>query len=658
MHSIKLRYALLLTIWLPVTAFAQLERHAPGRQAPAKTSVNQNARQHAIDTVIRFLPFWDDFSFANGHPTDSLWILNNTVFVNDGQAINPPSLNVATFDGYNENGLPYSTVPDETGYGDTLASQPIDLDAVPDMYQNSIYLSFFYQPGGNSEMPDPDDFLKLEFKSDEGWKEIHKFRVKSNSDPTIFYDTAIQIPLPIPDSIPNYFHKKFQFRFMSFGNISGPYDGWHLDYVYLNRRVNDNEETLNDYDINEFDKNTNISDRAISTPFTTILRNEYYAMPYSHFLIDPASNLQDNLSLQLFSLIDADFPQSSNYFSYATITNYSSGVPTTIFDEYIESDKSIGDPLPSREYSIRQINVLPDASTFVSADSSKVFVKIIVNSGDMNDTIDYFNRYIPINFRLNDSLSRTFTLSNYYAYDDGVAEYAMSLAAQGNQFAYRFVMDNDVDEDVLNGAYIYFPFAGGTVPETMQIFIFPDKAGKPDSASIYRQTIAVSRTANSLFTEIDFTHGVLVSDTFYIGYTETETGKPDRIRIGLDASHDTGDQMYTRNTVYHQWLLNDQLTGSAMIRPRFGTAPLISGVEDRPNPVSIYPNPNKGEFYMKGPLDNLQIITLTGQSVSFQVEHLQDTKKITLQGAAPGLYIVRYRSGSKVYTNKILVKEY
>jgi hypothetical protein len=94
-----------------------------------------------------------------------------------------------------------------------------------------------------------------------------------------------------------------------------------------------------------------------------------------------------------------------------------------------------------------------------------------------------------------------------------------------------------------------------------------------------------------------------------------------------------------------------------MIRPRFGEAPVITGVEDEPNPVSIYPNPNRGEFYMKGPVDNLQIITLTGQSVGFRVEQQPDAKKIIIQGTAPGLYIVRYRSGSKVYTNKILIKE-
>jgi hypothetical protein len=321
------------------------------------------------------------------------------------------------------------------------------------------------------------------------------------------------------------------------------------------------------------------------------------------------------------------------------------------------TDATFGFALPSREYSTRLIDVLPDPSIFVPADSSKIFAELIANVGDMKDTIDYFSRYDPINFRSNDTVSHTFTLSNYYAYDDGVAEYSMTLAAQGNMFAYRFVMDADAGQDILNGISIYFPYAGGSVPPDMQIFVFRDKAGKPDSAWVYRQTIPVTRTANNLFTEIPFTHGVAVQDTFYIGYLETETGGPERIRIGLDASHDTGDRMYVRNTVYHPWLQNDELEGSAMIRPRFGNAPLISGVEDGANPVSIYPNPNTGEFYMKGRVDNLQVISLTGQLIGFSIEQMSDTKKVMLWGTAPGLYIVRYKSGSKVYTNKILVKE-
>jgi hypothetical protein len=671
-HTIRLSYILLFVLLLPVAAFAQLKKYSPARTAPKKVLVNeQNTRRHAANPVT--LPFWDDFSSVKGHSADSLlWINNNKVFINDGQGINPPSINVATFDGYNENGVPYSNAPLETGYGDTLESQPIKLKSVPIAQRNNIYLSFFYQPGGNSEMPNPSDFLKLEFKGKNGWVEIKRFYVKPNVDRTVFYDTAIQIPQtivvngPVNDTI--FFQDDFQFRFTSFGRLSGAYDAWHLDYVYLNRRVNDDQEALDDFGnptalptskVNEFDKNTNINDRTTTRPLSTIFTNGYWSMPRRHFnakvhLVKP--------DVSLYSLKHVTFPfQAVNYSSYATITHYKDGAVTTSFDGTVDPLATPFEPqpefqgIPILEHVTVQVKNLPDTSTFrANSDSTKIFFQVNFNSGD--NLLDYYPRYTDIDFRTNDTLQHTFTLSNYYAYDDGVAEYSAGLAVQGNQLAYRFIM-GDITQDTLNGAYIYFPYFGGTVPETMQLFVFKNDNGKPNINEFYSQTVPVSRTANNLFSEITFTEGVVVSDTFYIGYVETQTGAPDRIRIGLDASHNTGQHMFYRNTILHAWQQNTVVEGSLMIRPRFGEATVITDIEKPLKPVTIYPNPNKGEFYMKGVvdrIDRLQIITSTGQPVSFAIENFDDTKKITLR-AAPGLYLVRYQSGAKVYTDKIIV---
>lgn len=653
-------YYLLLLLCLPVIAFSQIKQYGPARKAPAKVAPFTNAKRHAVNPVA--LPFWDDFSFAKGTHADSLlWINNDKVFVNDGQAINPPSINVATFDGYNASGRPYSSVALETGYGDTLESQPILLGNVPVPDRDKIYLSFFYQAGGNSEMPNPSDFLKLEFKSTTGWVEIHRFTIKSNADPSVFYDTAIQIPVATLPGEREYFHNQFQFRFTSFGRLSGSYDAWHLDYVYLNRRVNDNEEVINNSDsdqVNENDKNTNISDRTTSNPFTTIFKNGYFSMPRTHF--NEKKDLTKPL-LSLYSLKYVSFDQPISYSSYFTITHFTSGTANTTFDGVLtypnDADGVISFPaLPPLTHVTAPIRALPDSSLLIApADSTYIYTRIAIEGGDNDPGKDYYARYAPINFKLNDTLEHTFILSNYYAYDDGVAEYSAALAAQGNQFAYRFVMDSGVGKDTLNGVYFYFPFAGGTVPESVRIFVFEDDAGKPDSAFTYSLTVPVTRSDNNLFTEIDFTEGVIVKDTFYIGYEETITGKSDRIRIGLDASHDTGNQMYYRNTVYHPWIQNTDLKGSLMIRPRFGPATVITGTEDKIEQAAIYPNPNRGEFYIKGRAENIQVISLTGQSIGFYSEQSGEEKKIILQSVHPGIYVIRYRIGAKVLTGKILV---
>ena len=84
------------------------------------------------------------------------------------------------------------------------------------------------------------------------------------------------VPIIVPIAGDQYFHSDFQFRFQSFGRLSGPYDTWNLDYVYLNqgRSVDD----------------TSFPDRAITSPLTSLF-SSYYAMPLKHFLIDPAASI-------------------------------------------------------------------------------------------------------------------------------------------------------------------------------------------------------------------------------------------------------------------------------------------------------------------------------------------------------------------------------
>jgi hypothetical protein len=112
------------------------------------------------------LPFWDDFSFSNSeyYPHDSLWLYGNSVSLNDGQAIHPPSKGVATFDGLDSLGLPYNVAnPLQKGYADKLVSNPIALNTVRIGNRDSVFLSFFYQLGAQGENPDPGDLLVVEF---------------------------------------------------------------------------------------------------------------------------------------------------------------------------------------------------------------------------------------------------------------------------------------------------------------------------------------------------------------------------------------------------------------------------------------------------------------------------------------------------------------
>lgn len=592
---------------------------------------NPTSRIHAVSPIP--LPFWDDFSFAKqGHAADSLWINNAQVLVSGGQAIKTPTLNVATFDGLDKNGIPYSPSPTDNldfGYRDTLESQPIKMTAVTVPFRNNVFLSFFYQGGGNGEIPDPNDFLRLEFKNNTGnWETILTIHVDDGFDPTVFYDTLVRI------NQTKFYHDDFRFRFISNGRKSGRYDAWHLDYVYLNVR-------------NSFDMNTSISDRAITKPITSVL-GEYYSMPYSHFVSNASVNFTKPY-FELNNLKDTTFAQVVNYTSYFKITNYLNGTGSNSFNGVLDFEEGIG-ALPSLGRATYQLLNLPATSNFNPlADSADIVVKLGFNSGD-ND-YDYYSRYAPIDFRVNDTITYAFRLTDYYAYDDGEAEYAAGLTTAGNYFAYQFIMDTP-QQDTLSNLSIYFPYVAGSGASTMNLIIFDDQNGKPGNI-LYEESIPVTRTANNEFTNLQLEQGVILKDTFYIGYREPFSG---RVRIGLDKSYNATNRMYFKATEAGLWS-NNWITGSMMIRPHFGKPKdIVVGVAEISNPATFYPNPNAGEFYGKGRMENLHILNITGQAVNFTFEDWGEEKKINMTASPAGLYLIRYKSGSQLFTEKIIIK--
>src|SRR5262245_4981164 len=99
-RKIKL-HCIFIFSWLAGTATAQLAVYPLEKKSERPLS----ARTKAVVPIS--LPFWDDFSFVTeNHAVDSLWVNNAQVLVGDGQAINPPTIHVATFDGLNQNGAP------------------------------------------------------------------------------------------------------------------------------------------------------------------------------------------------------------------------------------------------------------------------------------------------------------------------------------------------------------------------------------------------------------------------------------------------------------------------------------------------------------------------------------------------------------------------
>jgi hypothetical protein len=172
------------------------------------------------------LPFFDDFSESNLYPDSTKW-LNNQVYINNHFPIQPPTLNVATFDVLDANGIPYrGTInKDLSTFGDSLVSQPINLKdsvGVPYTLSDSIILSFFYQPNGNGYHLNSEDSLRLSFKAEDGtWIQVWSVAGQSNSA-----DFA-QVLIPIKDV--KFLHKGFQFAFSTHTRQVGNANHWHVD---------------------------------------------------------------------------------------------------------------------------------------------------------------------------------------------------------------------------------------------------------------------------------------------------------------------------------------------------------------------------------------------------------------------------------------------
>jgi hypothetical protein len=639
-QPIKWIYIILCSC-LPVIGWGQLQVYPLENKIEPRTP--QAARMKASDPLP--LPFWDDFSFTEtNYPVDSLWANNRKVLVNSGQGINPPSINVATFDGFNEFGTPYTTNPNDNldfGYRDTLESQPIKLqsEVLPGL-RNTVFLSFYYQMGGYGEPPDPNDFLRVEFKATTGWEAVATLRNdQPGFDPTVFYDTLIRI------NADRFYHDAFQFRFISFGRRSGRYDVWHIDYVYLNKNRDENDRSR--------------PDRATTTKLTTLF-DSYYAMPIRHLENSKA------ITAPQFEAFNLREPPSTttNYQITGTFTNFHGDSPTEYSTQIGPSLPGINGvtdaTFPALTRMVVPLPFLPDPTDNNQFDYSsdyilvKLKIKLFaddvydIDTGEFSEDYDPA-RHFPIDFRTNDTTSQTYTIKDYYAYDDGEAEQAAGLAQAGNQFAYLFEMKT-TEKDTLNGVMIHYPFFAGATASNMTFYVFKNNGGIPGDI-LYEQLVPVVRTSNNQFITIDLFEGIEVQGSFFLGYKEPATG---RVRIGLDKSNDTSHRMFFK--AGSSWQEDDRISGSFMMRPRFGKADVVTGLPETQRTVSVYPNPSTGEFFLQGVAKPLQVVNLAGQPVPFHAEfYEEDKQKITLPNVRPGIYLIRYRAGAKLFSQKIIV---
>jgi hypothetical protein len=622
-RSILVKTLLIIGVASSFNAFSQLKIVQIDRQSPSKE--NKAARTESLSA--RALPFWDDFSSTKTpFPDTTTWEKNSAVWVNSGTGINPPSLNVATFDGYDAQGKPYSVNNGlANGLADQLTSGPLKLGDVPPAERSGVYISFFYQVAGNGDAPEPGDVFSLLFKNAAGqWIQAWSIESSTLSKP----DEFIQVIVPIVGG--EYFHNDFQFRFQNFGRLSGPFDTWNLDYVYVNkgRSANDNS----------------YPDRSITQPMSTIF-NLYTAIPIKH--LNSTSFTRPKFSV--FNLKST--PQNiNNFLSVAKRTFKSSNSVI----EIVQLDNAANATLlpPFSQSEIQTANQIVFSTLDISADSIYLNYKLSITTKD-NQVVDGDYDplvFSPIDFRKNDTINRTFVMAKYYSYDDGVAEYGANITGAGTQLAYQFDMSTN-KEDTIVAVDLFFPKFGDETNQNIQLHVLGALTGN-QSDYLFQKVIPVERSNRNdktIFKRVDIPGGVVVKNTFYLGWKLTSAAE---IPIGLDANNDSGEKIFVNSA--GSWIQNKTLKGSLMIRPVFGKPKDLTTSATESISAKPFPNPTQQRFFLPIEAKEIQLYTVTGSSVSFEQTDGFDSKEITISYPVPGLYLVRYFN-QIWHTEKIMV---
>lgn len=592
---------------------------------PIASTNNSTARVAEQSNHTITLPFWDDFSTSTGLVDTAWWTAKSQaqVLIKPGIGIDAPSVGVATFDGINTLGIPYLPTPTDGGV-DSLVSQLIDLTKVPASLRNTVFLSFFYQFKGLGEAPEEQDSLILYFKDIDGtWNKMWPKNTTDlyNTNPTQFTEIFVQA------SDSKYFHAEFQFMFKANGRQNGWIDNWLVDYVYMDKR---RSSTDNSY-----------LDRTFASPPTSIF-NQYTAMPFDDFVATVDKN----------SLFQITSTKLRNLENDLQPIEYSVNLYDTLNNSLIEAITT-DEPLILFQKELAEItsNSLDPSLLDTTKDSLFLELEYTVNSGDKFLIDSIYNNgadtafYNHINLRQNDTIRSYFTLHDYYAYDDGTAEYGAGINQPLGRIAYQY--------EVVVGKYldridIYFPNIEGVQNGTpLELFVLNDFEENENSV-LLNSNIAIDHTGINEFIQFNLAQPLFVTDTFYIGFTNLSSTNQ-WLGVGLDKNTDSFDKIFINVT--GDWQANTTVHGSLMMRPHFTAETPVLGIKNDTSPlVNVYPNPTKGRLKIEGNFKSLKLISLLGKEIPYQ---LHNRNELIFEVASAQILILLIETKSGILSKRI-----
>lgn len=552
------------------------------------------------------LPFFDDFATVTTTPDPNRW-LNGGVYINHTYPVAPPSKNVASFDGLNQNGTPYTLATNVPGPSDTLTSQPLLLGNLSPA--DSVYLSFYWQAGGLGDVPDRSTnnqvFILLEFKDIAGrWVPV--WQQNGTGVATPFAQVFVGIKAA------TFLHNDFQFRFRSVGRRNGLTDVWNIDYIELDRNRQKNQNTIRDV--------------SVSQPVSNLLK-DYTAMPLKQFKANPAIYLAEQVRIT---------------------ANNNSALPAAIsWRGFIKNnDAAVADTF------LREQGLLPQAALQYAISGAPRVSNLTLNEPSAvlvhGFLLDTRERNALLN--ANDTTLRKTEFADYFAYDDGTAEAGFSFPGEGNvQVAQLYEVS---EQDQVSAFRVYFPRVGQNLTGTiLTLRIWADENGVP-GRQLYQQNFDIRHSANlNEFYEVALATPAPVNGRFYVGWSQPGNFY---VNIGLDLNEQMPDRrfLFTSRT---GWVADNTVKGALMLRPVMTgqQGPLGVKEDEEAARFVVYPNPTSGFIYFKEPYQQLRIFDSLGKEVYFQVSEGAG-QPINLTKLSPGLYTLRIETSTSVITKKII----
>ena len=598
--------------------------------------------------VYATLPFFDDFTKSYKYTDDSKWLQNN-VYVSNNFPMYPVSHNVATFDVADRYGKIYSRGSSNPFIGDTLKSVKIRLDSIGNQLltpADSLYFSFYYQPGGYGDSPEHFDSLVLQFGygynvevfdsvSQHYYTERHTAWRQMWATPGIELDTFLlscnenqyfkKVMIPIVDTC--FFVEDFQVLFFNYGtlpttmypNDRSNMDQWNVDFIYLDRNRSLENDT---YPL-----------VSLTGTVPSFLKR-YQSMPYKHFKENPISAILNDFDISMANLdvnthevkyaCEVEDNNSSWSYSYNTnqmvITQYHDvGVSTNHIEMY-NFIYPYNESFDTTSYTIRH------------------YVEVIdEHSGEVRG----------------DTIIRHQGFYNYFAYDDGTPEMGYGLVPSDTYFAAQFHVTK---LDTVSGVQILFNRTFNDANfNFFDIVVWRDNNGKPGEIlySLENQRPKWNDSIAYNFSFYKFNEVVKVNSVFYIGIRQRYSKS---INIGFDSSID--NHQYNFYEVGGGWK-NSAYPGSLMIRPVMGKNGYFVDVEENQEvTLNVYPNPAQNVVHINGLdadcCDEILISDVTGRVV----KRSQYSNELNVSELQDGAYMISIVMADCLYkTSKLLISK-